>query len=62
MDERHWLPGEGIVDFPEVFRILRETGYAGAYVMELGTHRDGSAYTPQEAADALRAQLGQEAT
>jgi sugar phosphate isomerase/epimerase len=62
IDERHWLPGEGIIDFHEVFRILREAGYAGSYIMELGTHRDGSAYTPQEAADALRAALGQRAT
>ena len=56
-DEKHWLPGEGIADFGRIFAALRAAGYDGVYMMELGTHRDGSPYTPQEAADALKAVL-----
>ena len=56
-NEKHWLPGEGIADFGRIFAALRAAGYDGVYMMELGTHRDGSPYTPQEAADALKAVL-----
>lgn len=56
-NEKHWLPGEGIADFRQLFAALREAGYDGVYMMELGTHRDGTPYTPKEAADALKALL-----
>ena len=51
-DERHWLPGEGTVCWDKVAELLRN--YDGVYMMELKEHRDGSEYTPEEAARALK--------
>lgn len=35
MNERHWLPGEGKLDFARVIEALREVGYAGAWLYEI---------------------------
>lgn len=35
-DERHWLPGEGCIDWPELMDLLDECGYEGAFLYELG--------------------------
>lgn len=56
-NEKHWLPGEGIADFPAMFAALRAAGYDGVYMMELGKHKDGRDFTAREAADALKAVL-----
>lgn len=34
VDERHWLPGEGIIDWNGVLRALSDSGYAGAFMYE----------------------------
>ena len=45
-DERHWLPGEGKTDWPALINALRECGYRGAWLYEIGfqpsatIHRD----------------------
>ena len=36
INERHWLPGEGKIDWPEVLRALDEVGYNGVWMYELG--------------------------
>ena len=36
IDERHWLPGEGKVDWRAVYAALCEGGYKGPWVYELG--------------------------
>ena len=36
LNERHWLPGEGDVNWPEVLSALREIGYAGPWLYEVG--------------------------
>ena len=36
IDEKHWLPGEGDVDWPALAAALYKTGYRGAWVYELG--------------------------
>lgn len=33
--ERHWLPGEGDVDWPSVVQALREVGYSGPWLYEV---------------------------
>ena len=33
-DERHWLPGRGVIDWPDLCRRLRRTGYRGVYIFE----------------------------
>ncbi len=29
VDEKHWMPGDGVIDWKELVHALRETGYAG---------------------------------
>ena len=36
IDERHWLPGEGKIDWASVMRVFDEIGYAGPFIYELG--------------------------
>ena len=36
IDEKHWLPGEGILNWPEVLAALRDIGYNGPWLYEMG--------------------------
>lgn len=36
INERHWLPGEGDVDWQAVYSALNEVGYKGPWLYELG--------------------------
>lgn len=36
IDEKHWLPGEGAVDWAELYGALQKTGYNGVWMYELG--------------------------
>lgn len=36
IDERHWLPGEGVIDWKEVIDLLEQVGYKGPIIYELG--------------------------
>jgi len=36
LDERHWLPGEGDIDWQELYKALCEVGYNGIWMYELG--------------------------
>ena len=36
VDEKHWLPGEGVINWAEVMRTLREVGYVGPLMYEVG--------------------------
>lgn len=33
-EEKHWLPGQGIIDFPAIFHALRKIGFEGMIVLE----------------------------
>ena len=35
VDERHWLPGKGKIDWPALYEALMETGYKGVFMYEL---------------------------
>ena len=35
VDERHWLPGEGKVDWPSLVAALRQVGYRGPWLYEI---------------------------
>ena len=37
VDERHWMPGKGIVDWNDVIAALVEVGYEGPFTFELST-------------------------
>lgn len=36
IDEKHWLPGEGLVNWNEVYSMLKKVGYSGAWLYEIG--------------------------
>lgn len=57
VDERHWLPGKGIVPFGLVMDRLQKAGYRGPYLFELGSREDGEMFTGKEILDAFRASL-----
>lgn len=36
VNERHWLPGEGKIDWNEMINVFREIGYSGVWMYEIG--------------------------
>jgi len=34
IEEKHWLPGLGVIDWLEFLNALREAGYQGAFIYE----------------------------
>ena len=36
VDEKHWLAGEGVVDFYEIYSMLKKVNYDGVWLYELG--------------------------
>ncbi len=46
LNERHWLPGEGDIDWNELYNLIKQHGYNGVWLYELGQgfresiHRD----------------------
>ena len=36
IDEKHWLPGEGRVDWAALYKALQNAGYGGVWMYELG--------------------------
>ena len=52
IDERHWLPGQGIVPWKEVFLGLQKAGYRGPYLFELRKGEDGP-YTARQVLDSF---------
>ena len=36
VDERHWLPGEGKLDWQKVVKALKDVGYNGVWMYEIG--------------------------
>ena len=35
VDEKHWLPGEGVIDWRALLRALRRAGYGGPFLYEV---------------------------
>lgn len=35
ISEKHWLPGQGIINFPSLLKSLRESGFKGFFVIEV---------------------------
>ena len=57
IDEKHWLPGDGMINWKELKESLDKAGYDGRYLFELGDHNSLSLqrpYTPAELAERFR--------
>lgn len=54
VDERHWLPGRGVVPWRLVVERLQAAGYRGPYLFELARLPDGTVYPPAEVCGAFR--------
>ena len=50
-DERHWLPGEGVIDWPDFLRRLQASGYKGVFMHEV---RAGVNATPENVVKAYK--------
>ncbi len=48
IDERHWLPGAGVVPFKRVRERLLGMGYDGPFLFELRLGGDGKPYPPED--------------
>lgn len=48
LDERHWLPGEGDIDWQELYKALCEVGYNGVWMYELGLKSPNSIVRERE--------------
>ena len=47
VNERHWLPGEGKIDWRELLDLLDEVEYKGAFLYELGFRAPRSVARPR---------------
>ncbi len=47
LDERHWLPGEGAIDWQMIVNGLKKVGYNGPWVYELGFDSETSINRPR---------------
>ena len=48
INERHWLPGEGELDFQSIYRAFLEIGYEGAWLYELSLGQSITAIRPRD--------------
>ena len=46
--ERHWLPGEGQIDWQRLYKIVRAGGYDGVWLYEVGLNIPGTINRPRE--------------
>ena len=50
-NERHWLPGEGVIDWTELLSALVESGYEGLFIYEAGKGKKPNIVTIQSLGD-----------
>jgi sugar phosphate isomerase/epimerase len=48
VDERHWMAGDGIINWNAVTAALRQANYSGPFLFETGKHKDGTTLKPEE--------------
>lgn len=53
VDERHWIPGRGVVPWKQVYTLLEEIHYKGPYLFEVGNDEDGQPIKPEKLRDAF---------
>lgn len=52
IDERHWLPGEGIINWKNLYERMQKAGYRGPYLFELKVGENGP-YSPEKIKEAF---------
>ena len=58
VDERHWMPGAGVVPWKLVYDRLTEAGYEGPWLFELGRNPDGTNFDPVAVLDSWAKECG----
>jgi sugar phosphate isomerase/epimerase len=53
VNERHWMPGDGVNDWKAIADALRAAGYKGPFLYEAAKHKDGRPVPLTEYADFL---------
>ena len=51
--EKHWLPGQGVIDFNAILTNLEKVGYDGTFNYEVGINADGAVRKVKENYDKL---------
>ena len=46
LDEKHWMPGAGVVPWKQIYDTLTSVGYDGPWLFELGRNPDGTNFDP----------------
>ena len=46
VDERHWVPGRGVIDWPAVVAALARAGFAGPFMFEVVSRKDQEPVDP----------------
>ncbi|NPV09371.1 MAG: sugar phosphate isomerase/epimerase [Anaerolineae bacterium] len=47
LDERHWLPGQGVIEWEAALRALVQAGYRGPFMYEASRDRSGGAVSSE---------------
>ena len=47
-DERHWLPGEGMLDWQGILAAIKEIGYSGAWLYEINLEAPWTIVRPRD--------------
>jgi len=58
VDERHWMPGAGVVPWKQVYDTLTAAGYEGPWLFELGRNPDGTNFDPVAVLDSWAKESG----
>jgi sugar phosphate isomerase/epimerase len=53
-DERHWIPGEGIIAWGEMLYLIKKAGYKGVFMYETTKDKDNNAVSPQRLANSFK--------
>jgi len=57
-DEKHWMPGAGVVPWKQVYDTLTAAGYEGPWLFELGRNPDGTNFDPVAVLDSWAKESG----
>lgn len=62
VDERHWFPGDGCIDWKEFYALMQKYDYSGRYLFELGEKASpslGRPFTPKELSAQFKKLIGE---